>query len=91
MPPTTPAGKTTFQMMGVFAEFERSMIRERVNAGIARAKRVGWACRHEHPDQGRRLTSPIRAEPDKPAASTGGPAVGFEEAISLRRHPPQRL
>jgi hypothetical protein len=47
----------------------------------------GWACRHEHPDQGRRLTSPIRAEPDKPAASTGGPAVGFEEEISLRRHP----
>jgi hypothetical protein len=37
----------------------------------------GWACRHEHPDQGRRLTSPIRAEPDRPAASTGGPAVGF--------------
>jgi DNA invertase Pin-like site-specific DNA recombinase len=27
-----------FQMMGLFAEFERSMIRERVNAGIARAK-----------------------------------------------------
>ena len=47
----------------------------------------GWACRHEHPDQGRRLTSPIRAEPDKPAASTGGPAVGFDEGDSLRRHP----
>ena len=27
---TTPAGKAMFQMMGVFAEFERSMIRERV-------------------------------------------------------------
>ena len=35
---TTPAGKAMFQMMGVFAEFERAMIRERVNAGIARAK-----------------------------------------------------
>ena len=33
---TTPAGKAMFQMMGVFAEFERAMIRERVNAGIAR-------------------------------------------------------
>jgi Resolvase, N terminal domain len=30
-----------FQMMGVFAEFERSMIREQVNAGIARAKAAG--------------------------------------------------
>jgi len=25
-----------FQMLGVFAEFERAMIRERVNAGLAR-------------------------------------------------------
>ena len=38
---TTPAGKAMFQMMGVFAEFERAMIRERVNAGIARAKADG--------------------------------------------------
>jgi DNA invertase Pin-like site-specific DNA recombinase len=28
-------------MMGVFAEFERAMIRERVNAGLARAKAQG--------------------------------------------------
>jgi len=33
-----------FQMMGVFAELERSMIRERVNAGIARAKAAGKHC-----------------------------------------------
>jgi DNA invertase Pin-like site-specific DNA recombinase len=33
---TTPAGKAMFQMMGVFAEFERSMIVERVRAGVAR-------------------------------------------------------
>jgi len=38
---STPAGKAMFQMMGVFAEFERSMIRERVNSGIARAKAKG--------------------------------------------------
>lgn len=30
-----------FQMMGVFAEYERAMIRERVNAGLARAKAEG--------------------------------------------------
>jgi len=35
---TTPAGKAMFQMMGVFAEFERSMIRERVTSGLNRAK-----------------------------------------------------
>jgi DNA invertase Pin-like site-specific DNA recombinase len=38
---TTPAGKAMFQMLGVFAEFERAMIRERVNAGIARARAKG--------------------------------------------------
>jgi DNA invertase Pin-like site-specific DNA recombinase len=38
---TTPAGKAMFQMMGVFAEFERAMIRERVMAGLARAKEQG--------------------------------------------------
>ena len=30
-----------FQMCGVFAEFERSMIRERANAGLARARSKG--------------------------------------------------
>jgi DNA invertase Pin-like site-specific DNA recombinase len=38
---TTPAGKAMFQMMGVFAEFERSIIRERVKSGMARAKAQG--------------------------------------------------
>jgi len=38
---TTPAGKAMFQMLGVFAEFERSMIKERVRAGLARAKEAG--------------------------------------------------
>jgi DNA invertase Pin-like site-specific DNA recombinase len=38
---TTPGGKAMFQMMGVFAEFERSMIQERVRAGLRRAKSEG--------------------------------------------------
>ena len=38
---TTPAGKALFGMMGVFAEFERGMIQERVRAGMARAKAKG--------------------------------------------------
>jgi DNA invertase Pin-like site-specific DNA recombinase len=38
---TTPGGKAMFGMMGVFAEFERSMIQERVRAGLARAKAAG--------------------------------------------------
>jgi DNA invertase Pin-like site-specific DNA recombinase len=38
---TTPAGEALFGMLGVFAQFERAMIRERVNAGLARAKAQG--------------------------------------------------
>lgn len=38
---STPAGKALFQMCGVFAEFERSMIQERVRAGLATAKAKG--------------------------------------------------
>jgi DNA invertase Pin-like site-specific DNA recombinase len=38
---STPSGRAMFQMMGVFAEFERAMIRERVLAGIARAREDG--------------------------------------------------
>jgi DNA invertase Pin-like site-specific DNA recombinase len=34
---TTPSGKLMFQVTGAFAEFERSMIRERVHAGLKRA------------------------------------------------------
>jgi DNA invertase Pin-like site-specific DNA recombinase len=38
---TTPAGRALFQMLGVFAEFERGMIRERIRAGLARARKYG--------------------------------------------------
>ena len=44
---TTPSGKAIFQMMGVFAEFERAMIAERVRAGLKRAE-----------DEGKRLGRP---------------------------------
>ena len=38
---TIPSGHAMYQMCGVFAEFERAMIVERVNAGLARAKATG--------------------------------------------------
>ena len=38
---TTPAGKAMFQMCGVFAEFERSILSERVKAGLNRARAEG--------------------------------------------------
>ena len=38
---TTPAGRALFQMLGVFAEFERAIIQERISAGIVRAREKG--------------------------------------------------
>jgi len=38
---TTPGGKLVFHIFGGLAEFERSIIRERVNAGLAAAKARG--------------------------------------------------
>ena len=64
---TTPTGKLLFQVTGAFAEFERSMIRERVNAGIARAKAGGKHCGRPFIDT--KLESRIRAAltaPDRP-------------------------
>jgi DNA invertase Pin-like site-specific DNA recombinase len=34
---TTPAGKLMVQVTGAFAEFERSLIRQRIHAGLKRA------------------------------------------------------
>jgi DNA invertase Pin-like site-specific DNA recombinase len=37
----TPSGRALFGMLGVFSEFERSMIRDRVMAGLDRARASG--------------------------------------------------
>jgi len=37
---STPAGRMMFQMLGVFSEFERAMISDRVKAGLARTDKV---------------------------------------------------
>nr|WP_277988971.1 recombinase family protein [Ktedonosporobacter rubrisoli] len=38
---TTPGGKLIFHLMGALAEFERDLIRERTNAGLAAARPRG--------------------------------------------------
>ena len=38
---STPSGRMMFQMVGVFSEFERSMISERVKSGLERVKKQG--------------------------------------------------
>jgi DNA invertase Pin-like site-specific DNA recombinase len=83
----TPAGKAMFQMMGVFAEFERTMIRERVNAGLKRARaqgRVGGRPRID-PDLEARIRTAL-AEPGRGGvraiAEQFGVAPGTVQRIS---------
>jgi DNA invertase Pin-like site-specific DNA recombinase len=38
---TLPMGRLMFQIVGAFAEFEREMLRSRINAGLARARAKG--------------------------------------------------
>src|SRR5258706_3591543 len=40
---STPMGKLIFQVVGAFAEFERSMIKTRIHAGLKRARTQGKA------------------------------------------------
>lgn len=47
----TPSGRAMYQMLGVFAEFERAIIVERIKSGMARARA-----------QGKRLSRPLIAE-----------------------------
>ena len=60
---TTPAGKLMFQFTGAFAEFERSMIRQRVRAGLKRAVERGSTLGRPKisPDMERRIQSQLRA------------------------------
>lgn len=63
---TTPTGRAMFQMLGVFAEFEREMIRERTLAGLAKARRQGK--RLGRPPAGEGLEAAIRSLRDSGAS-----------------------
>jgi DNA invertase Pin-like site-specific DNA recombinase len=65
----TPAGKAMFQMLGVFAEFERSIIQERVRAGLKRARSEGK--RLGRPPLAPALVKRIREALNKPGRTEG--------------------
>ncbi len=52
---TTPTGRAMAGMLAIFAEFEREILRERVRAGIARARKEGRP-------HGRPRTASLKAE-----------------------------
>ena len=85
---TTPAGKAMYQLMGVFAEFERSIIQERVRAGLKRAVSEGQTLGRPPiaPELEKRiyaaLKAPGRTEGVRKIAARFGVAVGTVQRIS---------
>jgi hypothetical protein len=75
---TTPGGKALFQMMGVFAEFERAMIRERVCAGLDKARAKGKRLGRPH-------VAPAVENAIRAARAAGKGAVGDRPRSGRRR------
>lgn len=55
---TTPSGRAMAGMLAVFAEFEREILRERVRAGIAEARKNGK--QHGRPATARAKADQVR-------------------------------
>jgi DNA invertase Pin-like site-specific DNA recombinase len=70
----TPSGRAMFQILGVFAEFERAIIVERVNAGLARARAEGK--RLGRPTSSRSASARCAKPAPGSRPSPGGSATG---------------
>ena len=79
---STPAGRCFLQMLGVFAEFETNLRRERQLEGIAKAKAEGAF-------KGRKPT--IDAERVKELAASGLGGTAIARALNVSRASVYRL
>jgi DNA invertase Pin-like site-specific DNA recombinase len=77
---TTPMGKLLFQVTGAFAEFERAMIRQRVNAGLARVKAMGSS--RPRPGRSASASADLAASPKRSSALGRNSS---REPVSARR------
>lgn len=73
---STPAGRAMFQMLGVFAEFERSMITERIKAGLSRARAQGKQC-------GRPRVGPAKEKVIRDLLATGKGVVKVSREVGV--------
>jgi DNA invertase Pin-like site-specific DNA recombinase len=81
---TTAAGKALFQMCGVFAEFERAMIQERVKAGLSRARAQGKRL-------GRPMVSPAIVSKVKSRRRTGKGILSIAKELGIGTGTVQRI
>ena len=69
---TTPAGRLQLHVLGAIAEFERDRIRERVTAGLARARKQGTRLGRPERVVSEAILSPVRGLPMREAATRLG-------------------
>jgi DNA invertase Pin-like site-specific DNA recombinase len=81
---TTPAGRMFFHVTGAFAEFNRDMIRSRVNAGLARARARG--VRLGRPETSAKVERAIRTR-----LATGTGILKTAKALSVGASVVQRI
>ena len=80
---TTPAGKLMFQVTGAFAEFERSMIRQSINAGLKRAVQAAWPAEdRSHQDIDCESSTSVR----RPKACSASLGFLYYAGFTLRSH-----
>jgi DNA invertase Pin-like site-specific DNA recombinase len=68
---STPSGEATFGMLGIFAQFERAMIQERVKTGLQRAKAEGKQLGRRQGSRGKKVLK-LEAKAQKELAKGTG-------------------
>lgn len=81
---TTPSGRALAGMLAVFAEFERDILRDRVRAGIAQAKKEGRP-------HGRLPTAALQIEKIQQMFSTGSSKREIAKQLGISRASVRRL
>jgi DNA invertase Pin-like site-specific DNA recombinase len=81
---TTPSGRALAGMLAVFAEFERDILRDRVKAGIAQARKEGKP-------HGRPPTAALYVDMIKQLFSTGSSKRAIAQQLGISRASVRRL
>jgi DNA invertase Pin-like site-specific DNA recombinase len=81
---STDSGRAFFQMLGVFAEFERSLIQARVKAGVDRARSTGKRLGRPTIDQQKKGKAGKAVDPAAIRASLDA-GVSIRKAAALHR------
>ena len=84
MDTSTPAGELLFNIVGSLAQFERALLIERTNAGIAAARERGTVLGRKHALTPEKLRAADRALSDGESVTSAARALGVDRATLYR-------